>query len=69
MTLLLQVQDLAYHTPDRRPLIRGLNFQLNQGELLTITGPNGIGKSTLLGLLLSGGQAADGRIEEMWGYF
>ncbi|WP_141733115.1 ABC transporter ATP-binding protein [Oligoflexus tunisiensis] len=52
MTQLLQVRDLAYCTPDRRPLIHRLSFDLNQGELITISGPNGIGKSTLLRLLL-----------------
>lgn len=52
MTRVLEVTDLAYRTPDNRPLIHRLGFTFNLGELVTITGPNGIGKSTLLTLLL-----------------
>jgi ATPase subunit of ABC transporter with duplicated ATPase domains len=40
-----------------------LSFQLNLGEMLTITGPNGIGKSTLLRLLLGETRAAAGSIQ------
>jgi ATPase subunit of ABC transporter with duplicated ATPase domains len=63
MVQLLTVQDLAYRTPDQRPLIHRLSFALNHGELMTITGPNGIGKSTLMHLLLRQSQPAAGRIQ------
>lgn len=62
MPQLLKVSDLAYHTPDHRPLIHRLSFALDHGELMTITGPNGIGKSTLLRLLLGEGRQAGGSI-------
>jgi len=63
MTHVLEVRDLAFRTPDNRPLIHRLSFHLNQGELLTITGPNGIGKSTLLRLLLGQTKAVAGSIQ------
>lgn len=52
MSQILEVKDLAFQTPDARPLIRGLSFGIRRGEFLAITGPNGIGKSTLLQILL-----------------
>lgn len=63
MPQLLQVRDLAYRTPDQRPLIHRLGFDLNHGELMIITGPNGIGKSTLLRLLLGEGKQTAGSIQ------
>ncbi len=62
MTKVLQVQDLSYQTPDRRPLVRNLGFELRLGELLMLTGPNGIGKSTLLRLLLGSDVKSSGSI-------
>ncbi|WIL40114.1 ATP-binding cassette domain-containing protein [Kurthia sp. YJT4] len=50
--VVLDVQDVWFrydrHAED---LIRGLNFQLHQGEFLSIVGGNGTGKSTTLGLI------------------
>lgn len=33
---------------DGRMILHGLDFQVNQGQVLTIIGPNGVGKTTLL---------------------
>lgn len=51
MTELLRVDDLSFATPDRRPLVSALSFVVRAGEILTICGPNGVGKSTLLHIL------------------
>lgn len=37
----------------KKVILKDLNFNLNQGQTLAILGPNGIGKSTLLRILLS----------------
>jgi len=63
MTKVLEVRNLGYQTPDNRPLIQGLGFELRLGELLTIKGSNGIGKSTLLKLLLNGREKFQGSIQ------
>jgi heme exporter protein A len=34
-----------------RPVLRGVDFELERGEFLLVTGPNGSGKTTLLRLL------------------
>ncbi|HMB17108.1 MAG TPA: ABC transporter ATP-binding protein, partial [Pelovirga sp.] len=33
---------------DGRMVLHGLDFQVKQGQVLTIIGPNGVGKTTLL---------------------
>ncbi|MGD0586337.1 MAG: ATP-binding cassette domain-containing protein, partial [Oryzomonas sp.] len=43
------------------PALRGVNFQLRQGEFAALVGPSGSGKSTLLNLIgaldsISGGE-------------
>jgi heme exporter protein A len=49
-SLRLVVHDLACSRSDRR-LIQGLSFSLGQGQALVVTGPNGVGKTTLLRVL------------------
>lgn len=34
-----------------RPVLRGINLRVQEGELLCVMGPNGMGKSTLLGVM------------------
>lgn len=41
-------RELNVNTPDGEPLIKSLNFTLNQGDSLLIQGPSGAGKTTLL---------------------
>ncbi|MFC0407002.1 ABC transporter ATP-binding protein [Roseomonas elaeocarpi] len=46
---LLAAQGLAFtHPGGRRPVFEGLDVAMHAGRVLTILGPNGVGKSTLL---------------------
>lgn len=67
MTDLLNVRDYTkrfyiHHLDRALPVFEGLNFDVQPGQFLLISGPNGIGKSTLLRCLYrsykpTGGQA------------
>jgi lincosamide and streptogramin A transport system ATP-binding/permease protein len=49
---LLKVEELSLRYPDQEPLFASLSFELKRGEITALTGPNGIGKSSVLHYLL-----------------
>lgn len=60
----LEVKNLSYSTPEGRMLQAGINFDLQAGQMLLITGSNGCGKSTLLKTLLGEFPAVSGKIAQ-----
>lgn len=46
MATILEAKDLVYNYPDGTNAIRGINFKVEEGEMISILGPNGAGKST-----------------------
>lgn len=48
----LQVENLSFHYPDQPYLYRDLSFQINKKERFLVVGENGVGKSTLLKLIM-----------------
>lgn len=48
----LEVEKLSFHYPDHKQLYHDLSFRINGGERFLIVGENGVGKSTLLKLLM-----------------
>ena len=46
-----------------KPVLKDINLRVNQGELVTIMGPNGMGKSTLLGVIADILQPVRGHVE------
>lgn len=45
-----------------RPVLSGVNFTLEQGEIVTIVGPNGSGKTTLLRALIGAQALSSGKV-------
>lgn len=41
-------EELSLFKPDNSPLLLGIDFRVEQGDKIMITGPSGIGKSTLI---------------------
>ena len=46
MSTILEAKDLHYNYPDGTEAIRGINFKVEEGQMISILGPNGAGKST-----------------------
>jgi len=58
----LEVSKLTFHYPNRQDLYRNLSFQMARGEKFLIVGENGVGKSTLLKLIMKELQPIKGEI-------
>lgn len=43
---ILEVKDLHYNYPDGTQAIKGIDFKVEEGQMISILGPNGAGKST-----------------------
>jgi ABC-type multidrug transport system fused ATPase/permease subunit len=59
----IKISDLYFGYDPERPVLRGLNLELNQGEVVAVVGGSGCGKSTLAQLLVRFYDANSGVIE------
>jgi energy-coupling factor transporter ATP-binding protein EcfA2 len=50
--ILLDLQNLSFrYSTDKRPILRGVNFQVPRGKITLLLGPSGCGKSTVAFIL------------------
>jgi len=59
---MIRVTNLFHHY-SVRPVLREVTFDVAKGELVTVVGPNGMGKSTLLGILAGTLAPIEGTVE------
>lgn len=59
--MLLEAQKVR-KTFSRLPVLKGIDFQMEKGEIVSIVGPSGAGKTTLLNILSTLDYPDDGRI-------
>ena len=48
----LEVRNLSFQYIPGRPILRNMSFTAGEGKLLSVLGPNGVGKSTLFRCML-----------------
>ncbi|MCG7930668.1 MAG: ATP-binding cassette domain-containing protein [Candidatus Thiodiazotropha lotti] len=60
--LVVEVDDVSYAW-EEKPIIRGLSTTIMRGDRVGIIGPNGLGKTTLLNLLLGQLQPEQGQVK------
>ncbi len=59
---MIAARDILHHY-SYRPVLRGVSFDIEAGELVAVMGPNGTGKSTILGLVAGTLWPLEGSIE------
>ncbi len=61
--LLLKLENAGY-TVNNKSLVRGVSFEVKQGEIVTLIGPNGSGKSTTAKIALGIHKKIDGKVKK-----
>ena len=51
--MLLEVRDLTCGYSPKKPVVRNVTFSLEAGDVMSILGPNGVGKTTLFKTVLN----------------
>ena len=61
--LLLKLENAGYTVNDKA-LVKGVSFEVKQGEIVTLIGPNGSGKSTTAKIALGIHKKIDGKVKK-----
>lgn len=60
---LLDLQNITFAYPGHAPVLTGASLTLNEGERLSLLGPNGVGKSTLLKIAVGLLRPSEGTVQ------
>jgi ATP-binding cassette, subfamily C, bacterial len=58
----IEFKDISFSYQHSKSILNGLNFKINQGEMVGLIGPSGSGKTTIVDLLLRLFEPTEGRI-------
>jgi cobalt/nickel transport system ATP-binding protein len=61
--LLINLEDIHFSFPGRRPALQGVSFQLHDRERVGLIGPNGSGKTSLFHVIMGLLKPTSGKIE------
>ena len=56
--IILKLQNISLSF-QKRQILENINFEINQGEIFGMLGPNGVGKSTIINLISKSNQKID----------
>lgn len=60
---IVQLKDVSFHYHEKNPILQNLNLKIHKGEMISVVGANGTGKSTLGKLLCQFEKPTSGLIE------
>lgn len=60
---IVQLKDVSFHYHEKNPILQNLNLKIHKGEMISVVGANGTGKSTLGKLLCRFEKPTSGLIE------
>jgi cobalt/nickel transport system ATP-binding protein len=63
--VLIRLEGVEFAYPGRPPLLKGVDFEIREGERVGIVGPNGSGKTTLFHIIMGLKKPSAGRVEIM----
>ena len=60
---MIDIRNVSFSYYKNKPVLKDVSFDIKEGECVILLGPNGVGKSTLISLILGNNKLQQGQIE------